>query len=71
MANKDLKKLLHLCALSVIQHNMEFKNYYQRKKDEGKHSMSILNAVRNKITLRIAAVIKTQQPYKSNYNIAA
>lgn len=71
MANKELKKLLHLCALSVIQHNMEFKNYYQRKKDEGKHSMSILNAVRNKITLRIAAVIKTQQPYKSNYNVAA
>lgn len=71
MANKNLKKLLHMCALSVIQHNIEFKNYYNRKKDEGKHSMSILNAVRNKIALRVAAVIKSQEPYKSNYNIAA
>src|SRR5690606_39562345 len=43
MANKDLKKLLHLCALSVIRYNQEFKTYYNRKKEEGKHSMSILN----------------------------
>ena len=71
MANKDLKKLLHLCALSAIQYHMEFKLYYNRKKDEGKHSMSILNAVRNKIVLRVAAVIKSQAPYKNNYNIAA
>jgi len=33
--------------------------------------MSILNAVRNKIALRIAAVIKNQTSYKINYNIAA
>ena len=71
MANKELKRLLHLCALSVVQHNQEFKMYYHRKKDEGKHSMSILNAIRNKIVLRVAAVIKSQAPYKSNYKIAA
>lgn len=71
MANKELKKLLHMCALSLIQHNQEFKTYYNRKKDEGKHSMSIINAVRNKIALRVAAVIKNQASYKNNYNIAA
>ena len=71
MANKDLKKLLHLCALSLIRNNEEFKTYYNRKKEEGKHSMSILNAVRNKIALRIAAVIKNQTSYKINYNLAA
>lgn len=71
MANKELKRLLHLCALSLVQHNQEFKIYYHRKKDEGKHSMSILNAIRNKIVLRVAAVIKNQTPYKSNYKIAA
>lgn len=71
MANKDLKKLLHLCALSLIRYNEEFKTYYNRKKEEGKHSMSILNAIRNKIALRIAAVIKNQTSYKINYNIAA
>jgi transposase len=71
MANKELKRLLHMCALSLIQHNQEFKIYYNRKKDEGKNSMSILNAVRNKIALRIAAVIKNQTVYKNNYNVAA
>ena len=70
MANKELKRLLHMCALSVIQHNIEFKNYYNRKKDEGKHSMCILNAVRNKIALRVAAVVKSKAPYKDNYKIA-
>jgi transposase len=71
MANKELKRLLHMCALSLIQHNQEFKTYYNRKKDEGKHSMSIINAVRNKIALRVAAVIKNQASYKNNYKIAA
>ena len=32
MANKELKKLLHLCALSAIQYNQELKTYYHRKK---------------------------------------
>ncbi|TKB96107.1 IS110 family RNA-guided transposase [Pedobacter cryotolerans] len=71
MANKELKRLLHLCALSAIQYNPEIKNYYNRKKDEGKHSMAVLNAVRNKIVLRVAAVVKNQTPFKNNYKMAA
>lgn len=71
MANKELKRLLHLCALSAIQYNQEIKNYYNRKKDEGKHSMAVLNAVRNKIVLRVAAVVKNQMPFKNNYKMAA
>ena len=63
MANKELKKSLHLCALSAIKYYPEFRNYYDRKKKEGKHSMSVINAVRNKLVLRIAAVINNQQPY--------
>lgn len=71
MANKELKRLLYMGAMSVIQHNREFSNYYNRKTDEGKNSMSVINAVKNKILLRVAAVIKTQTSYKSNYKIAA
>ncbi len=71
MANKELKKMLHLCALSAIQNHPEFKVYYTRKKQEGKHSMSILNAIRNKIVLRAVAVINKQQPYVNNSIIAA
>jgi len=71
MANKDLKKALHLCALTVIQYYPEFKQYYERKKAEGKHSMSVLNAIRNKIVLRAVAVVNKQQPYVNNTQRAA
>lgn len=71
MANKDLKKLLHLCALTAIQYYPEFKDYYNRKKAEGKHSMSVLNAIRNKIVLRVVAVINGKKAYVDNTKIAA
>lgn len=70
MANKDLKKLLHMCALTAIRNYKEFGDYYDRKKEEGKHSMSVLNAVRNKIVLRVACVINNQRPYVDKYKIA-
>jgi transposase len=70
MANKDLKKLLHLSALSAIKYYPEFTQYYQRKKAEGKHSMSVLNAIRNKIVLRAVAVVNNKQAYVSNQNEA-
>lgn len=66
MANKELKKLLHLGALVCIQRYPEFKAYYQRKKAEGKHALSILNAVKNKLALRVASVINNQIPYREN-----
>ncbi len=71
MANKELKSMLHMCAISAIQHYEEFKVYYDRKKVEGKPSLSILNAIRNKIVLRAVAVINNKQPYVNNYSKAA
>ncbi len=71
MANKELKKMLHLCALSAIKCYPEFKQYYERKKKEGKHTMSVLNAIKNKIVLRAVAVVNNQQPYVENYKKAA
>jgi transposase len=71
MANKDLKKLLHLAAMATIKYYDEFKRYYNRKKEEGKHSMCVLNAIRNKILLRAAAVVNNQQPYVNYSTIAA
>lgn len=71
IANKDLKKLLHMGAVSAIQNHQEFKNYFDRKKAEGKHSMSILNAIRNKIILRAVAVVNNQKPYVNNINQVA
>jgi transposase len=71
MANKELKRLLHLGALSAIRFYPEFRQYYERKKAQGKHSMSIINAIRNKIVLRMVAVVNKQQPYVENLAAAA
>jgi transposase len=71
MANKTLKKMLHLGALSAIRYIPEFRQYYQRKKNQGKHSMCILNAIRNKIALRAVAVVNNRKPYVNNIKMAA
>lgn len=63
MANKKLKTKLHLCAIVAIQHDAEIKKYYERKVAEGKNKMSVINAVRNKLVHRIAAVVKRQTPF--------
>lgn len=71
MANKDLKKMLHLCALTAIKYNSEFRQYFDRKKAEGKNGMLVLNAIRNKLILRVVAVVNKQQPYVDKMNVAA
>ena len=71
MANKDLKKLLHMGARSIANNHPEFRAYYERKTKEGKHDLAIINAIRNKIALRAAAVINKQTKYVDNYKKAA
>jgi transposase len=71
MANKELKKLLHLCALTAIKYYPEFKQYFDRKKAEGKNGMVVLNAIRNKLILRVVAVVNKQEGYVDNTKIAA
>ena len=66
-ANKKMKRLLHLAALAAIKVKGEFKQYYERKKAEGKHVMSVLNAIRNKLVLRIFACVKNKRNYERNY----
>lgn len=63
MANRVLKRQLHMCALSAINHDPELREYYQRKAAEGKNKMLVINNVRNKLILRICAVMKRQKPY--------
>ena len=69
-ADKSIKSLLHLGAMSAIRLNNDLRSYYLRKVDEGKNKMSVLNAVRNKIIHRVFAVIRNQEPY-INYAHAA
>jgi transposase len=70
MANMNLKKLLHLAALSAIQHSLEIKQYYERKVAEGKNRMSVINAVRNKLIKRVFACINQERTYEKNYKPA-
>ena len=66
-ADKQLKKTLHMAALRVVQLDGEMKDYFQRKVAEGKNKMSVLNALRNKIIHRVAAVIRDNRPYQTDY----
>jgi transposase len=65
-ANNDLKQVLHMAAISSVQHNSELHEYYKRKVKEGKNKMSVINAVRNKLLHRIVAVINRGTPYEIN-----
>ena len=67
-ANKKLKKLLHMAALSVIRMRNELRDYYDRKVAEGKNKMSVINAIRAKLIARMFAVINNNAPYKKTYN---
>lgn len=69
-ANKRLKKLLHLVAMSTLSSNRELSQYYKRKVDEGKNKMLVINAIRNKILQRLSAVIKRGTPYQLEYQLA-
>jgi len=40
------------------------------KKQEGKHSMSVINAIKNKLRLRAFAVVKNDRDYVDNYTKA-
>lgn len=63
LSNKNLKKTLFNAASTAIQHDPQLKQYYNRKLEEGKDKLSVLNAVANKIVLRIFAVVKRKEPY--------
>jgi len=71
LANKKFKSLLSNCASSAKVHNSEIKQYYQRKLSEGKHKMSVLNSVRNKLLSRIFAVIKRGTPHADTMGFAS
>lgn len=66
-ANKKLKKLLHLCALSAIKNDSELRLYFERKVQEGKNKMSVINAVRNKLVHRVYAVLRDDRMFVENY----
>ena len=60
---KQAKADLSISVISAMSHDSELKEYFQRKKAEGKHTGTILNAIKFKIVLRMFAVVKRGTPY--------
>ena len=70
MGDKKLKVLLNLSAWNAIRSITAFKDYFNRKVSEGKHKMSVINAVRNKLIALTLAVIKRNSPYEKTYSFS-
>ena len=69
-ARKRLKSLIHMGTMSAIQVKGDLQDYYVRKLGEGKHTMLVLNAVRNKLIHRVCAVVRRGEKYDKNYRPA-
>jgi len=66
-ANKKLKKIFHMAALSTLRTKGELRNYFDRKVAEGKNKMTIINAIRSKLIHRIFAIVKQNRKYEKSY----
>jgi transposase len=68
IANKKVKSALHICAMVNMRMKGELKAYYQRKTEvEGKPKMAVLNAIRNKILLRVFACVNQDRLFEVDY----
>ena len=67
VANKKLKKQLHMCALSAITSDPELKNYFNRKVEEGKNKMLVINNVRNKLVHRVCACVRENKMFEKRH----
>jgi hypothetical protein len=50
-----------MASLTAIKFDKELKAYYERKVAEGKHKLSVLNAVKFKLLARVEYVQKTAE----------
>ena len=70
MADKKMKLLLQMWALAAIKYDPQLKEYYNKKKSEGKNSMLVFNNIRCKIIDRVFSVINRKTPYINTYKFA-
>lgn len=70
LADKTMKRLLHMAAMRAIQLDNDLKKYYIRKVNQGKNKMLVLNAIRNKIIHRVFAMIKSEKLYDFNLHLS-
>lgn len=71
LANKKLKSLFNMAALSAKKYDAEIGTYYERKRAEGKPVMSVMNAIRCKVVARVFAAVKRDSPFVNTMKFAA
>lgn len=70
-SNRRHQKMVPLLirgVISLIGTKNELASFYERKRQEGKEHLSVVNAIRNKIILRIFAVVRNGVMYEKNLN---
>jgi transposase len=63
IADKKMKALISIAALSAKKWDMELNKYYHRKLEEGKNPMLVMNNIRNKMIARVFVVINRGTPF--------
>jgi transposase len=71
IANRQIKKMLHIAALTAAHTDKEMIAYFQKRIQGGKSKMYTLNVIRNKILARVFAVVKRGTKYVDLMNYAA
>lgn len=67
-ASRKVNSLLHICALSAIKSDRETKAYFERKtKLEGKPGLVAVNAIKNKMILKVFACVKQNRVFIKDY----
>ena len=62
-----LRQALWQAASMAVQYDPQLKQYYQRKKAEGKHHGTAIGAVSRKLVARIFVILKENRPYDIRY----
>ncbi|CAM3908334.1 hypothetical protein FLJU110815_05305 [Flavobacterium jumunjinense] len=71
MADKKMKSLLQMCAMTILKYVTQLKECYIKKKEEGKNPMLVLNNIRCKLISRVLAVVKRETSYINTYKFAS
>jgi transposase len=71
ISDRKMKSLLSMGAISAIQCDAELRLYYNKRVEEGKPKMVVLNIIRNKLVARIFATIKRGTPFVPIHKFAA
>jgi transposase len=71
ISDKKMKSLLSMSAISAIQADKELKIYFNKRVEEGKPKMLVLNIIRNKLVSRIFATVRRGTPFVEMKKFAA